>query len=411
MTNMSYFESIGILGWGNIEGIILASILSKKAILLNGPHGSNKTEGCEIITDAVFGPEAKFVPYDTSLVNADDLLGYPNPKAMSEGRIEFIETPDCIWSANACLLDEINRCNPYNAAKFFEIVRSRTINGRPTALQFVWAACNPPDKYNTSHMDAAQVSRFVVLKVPSFHDLNEKERKNVLSLMPDKEPGAFVGKMGQARNSVVPDAQERAIKKKILKISGALLKKDIQFSGRQTKDLYNLFMNMDRISRSFEGICFDLDVMATAVMSLVPECTGLIRSNVNFKNIEAEVYNLLHGFKLSDPILTADGIVDLCRASVKDAHGHAAAIKDRLEQETDTEKISEAWDVVKNRIDITPDVFEQIRQTFAAKATVLSLKKEAKVEEAAEVLAQKLQDYGPQIKKKAKVKRKKGANK
>jgi len=393
--NKSYFEKIGILGWANIEGIILGAILSNKSVLLNGPHGSNKTEGCQRISEAVFGEETKFVPYDTSLVNADDLLGFLHPKKLAEGDIEYIETPDCIWTATSCLLDEINRCNPYNAAKFFEIVRNRTINGRSTNLEFVWAACNPPDKYNTAHMDPAQVSRFIVLNVPSFSDISNRERRKIFGISDKTNPGSLKDLMDKARSAKIPKAQNKAIEQKVLKISEILNGKDIQFSGRQTRDLYKLFSNMDRVSQTFEDIDFDTNILTQAVMSLVPECTGLIRSTVDKRKIEAEVKGILHGFKLSDPVLTASNVVELCEAKIKDARGHAAAISDMLEQENDPEMVAKAWDVVKNRIDIEPEIFDLLRQSFAARSVVLSLDKDAKVEDAFKALKSTLTNYGP----------------
>lgn len=405
----SYFEDVGVLGWERIEPIILGAILSNKAVLLNGPHGANKTEGCQTISEAVFGEGTKFVPYDTSLVNADDLLGFMNPGLLSEGKIEYIETPDCIWSATSCLLDEINRCNPYNAAKFFEIVRSRTINGRPTKLEFVWAACNPPDKYNTAHMDPAQVSRFVVLTVPTFHDLTSTQRRAILGLnSSDKpEPGSLKDLVDQAKRASIPKAQAKAIETKVLKIAETLNKtKDIQFSGRQTRDLHALFSNMDRVSQVFDGLEIDTDILTDAVMSLVPEATGLVRSAVAGTSVETEIKGLLHGFKLSDPVLTAANVVELCKAKIKDTSGHIAAIGDMLNTESDPKVVQEAWTVVTGRTDITPDQFDGLRQAFAVKDALLKLPKNAKIEDAAAVLKDSLVGYGPKAPRKGR--RKKG---
>jgi MoxR-like ATPase len=406
----SYFADIGILGWDKIEPIILGAILSNKSVLLNGPHGANKTEGCQTISEAVFGEGTKFVPYDTSLVNADDLLGFMNPGKLAQGDIEYIETPDCIWSATSILLDEINRCNPYNAAKFFEIVRSRTINGRPTMLEFVWAACNPPDKYNTAHMDPAQVSRFCVLTIPTFHDLTATERRAILNLSADGKPavGSLKEIVDQARSRAIPPAQAKAIQTKVLKIAEALNKtKDIQFSGRQVRDLHDLFSNMDRVAQTFDGLEIDTDILTNAVMSLVPEATGLIRSSVSPTSIETEVKGILHGFKLSDPVLTAANVIELCGAKIKDTSGHIAAIGDMLASETDGEVVQKAWQVVIARKDITPDQFDGLRQAFAVKDALLKLPKGAKVEDAAEVLKGSLGEYGPKAPRKGR-KNKKG---
>ena len=377
---MGYLSRLGIIGWDDIEAIIFASVLSNKSILLVGPHGANKTEGCQVISKAMLGEKSKFVPYDTSLVNADDLLGYPNPAALQAGRIEFISTPDSIWDAESCLLDELNRCNPYNAAKFFEIVRARTINGRTTALKFVWAACNPPDKYNTAHMDPAQVSRFMVLRIPVFGDFNETQKRNLLH--PEAAVPTDLGKLlDSARNAKIPANQVKLIEQKVIKIANTLAgKQGIQFSGRQVKDLHTLFLNMDRVSMTFK----DTDkvsesVMLTAVMGLIPESTGLIRNGIDPSAIKGEIATILKGFQLSDPILTAASLADLAAAETKDMQGWAGAFTDMLMVEEEPAQVLAAWKVVEKRSDLAPDIFNSLRQSFASKRVMLSIKDPKKV--------------------------------
>jgi MoxR-like ATPase len=391
----SYFTDLGIVGWENIEPIILGAILSNKSVLLNGMHGANKTEGCQLISEAAFGEGTKFVPYDTSLVNADDLLGFLNPARLQAGEIEYISTPDSIWDATSCLLDEINRCNPYNAAKFFEIVRARTINGRETKLQFVWAACNPPDKYNTAHMDPAQVSRFVVVNVPTYGDLSVSDRRTVLGLGERSSNGVIKDLLDKARVAKIPKAQAKAIEAKVTKIAEVLNKGEVQFSGRQVRDLHDLFANMDRISQVFDGLEINEQILCTAVMGLVPESTGLIRTTLDKTRIEAEIATVLQGFKLSDPVLTAETVIELCKAKIKDSSGHAAAIGDMLHTEDDPKVIEEAWQAVTARTDIQPDMFNTLRQTFAARVALIKLPKDAKVEDAAVAIEAELKNYGP----------------
>lgn len=391
----SYFSDLGIIGWADIEPIILGAILSNKSVLLNGAHGANKTEGCQLISEAAFGEGTKFVPYDTSLVNADDLLGFLNPAKLQQGAIEYISTPDSIWDATSCLLDEINRCNPYNAAKFFEIVRARTINGRETELQFVWAACNPPDKYNTAHMDPAQVSRFVVLDVPNYGALSKADQKKVMSLGERGAPGSLKPLLDQARASKIPAPQAKAIEAKVAKIADVLNKAGIMFSGRQVRDLHTMFSNMDRVSQVFEGLDIDEGILCAAVMGLVPEATGLIRTTVDKAKVEGEIATVLHGFKLSDPVLTAANVAELCNAKIKDGAGHAAAIVSMLHETDDTKMIETAWQNITARQDIQPDVFNTLRQAFAARVALIKLPKVAKIEDAADSIKAELANYGP----------------
>lgn len=408
---MSYFAKLGIIGWDRIEPIILAAILSNKSVLLSGAHGSNKTEGCKRISEAVFGDETKFVPYDTSLVNADDLLGFLHPGELAKGKMEYISTPDSIWDCTSCLLDEINRCNPYNAAKFFEIVRSRTINGRETALEFVWAACNPPDRYNTAHMDAAQVSRFVVLTIPTFSDLSIAERRQVMGLSDDDTYDSLKPLMDAARKAKVSTAQEKAINDKTMKLATTLNKKGVEFSGRQVRDLHALLMNMDRVSSTFEDLPeISEETMADAIMGLVPEATGLIRTHADANALRGEVVTIMKGFKLSDPILTAATVSELAKAQSKDMQGWAGALTDMLMAEEDPRAVAAGWQEITKRKDITPAIFDALRQSFAAKDAILTITskgKDSPIVDAADILAASLKTFGPKSSKKRKNKSKK----
>lgn len=396
---MGYFSKLGIIGWDRIEPIILGAILSNKSVLLKGAHGSNKTEGCKVISEAVFGEGTKFVPYDTSLVNADDLLGFLHPGKLAKGEMAYISTPDSIWDATSCLLDEINRCNPYNAAKFFEIVRSRTINGRKTALEFVWAACNPPDKYNTAHMDAAQVSRFVVLTVPTFSDLSVAQRRNLMGLNGDRTIGSLKPLIDAARKAKVSKAQAKSIDEKTMKLSTTLNKKGVEFSGRQVRDLHALLMNMDRISSTFEDLPeISEESMTDAIMGLVPESTGLIRTTADATALRAEVVTIMKGFKLSDPILTASTVAELAKAQGKDMQGWAGALTDMLMVEEDPRAVAAGWEEITKRKDITPAIFDALRQSFAAKDAILTVTNKGKdtpIVDAADILAVSLKTFGP----------------
>jgi hypothetical protein len=235
----------------------------------------------------------------------------------------------------------------------------------------------------------------MVLTVPTYHDLGVADRRSVLTLGERGSIGALKPLLDAARVAKIPAAQAKAIEAKVLKIAEVLNKKDIQFSGRQVRDLHAMFSNMDKVSQVFEGLEIDETILCDAVMGLVPEATGLIRTTIEKTKIESEIATILHGFKLSDPVLTATNVVELCKAKIKDAAGHAAAIADMLHTETDTKMIEDAWQAVAARQDIQPDMFNTLRQTFAARVALIKLPKDAKVEDAAAAITAELSNYGP----------------
>lgn len=404
---MSYFSQIGIFGWDHLEPVILASILTNKAVLLMGDHGANKTEGCGAISAAVFGA-SKFVPYDTSLVQADDLMGYINPAALSEGRMEYISTPDAIWDATSCLLDEINRCNPFNAAKFFEIVRSRTINGRKTALQFVWAAVNPPDQYNTAHMDRAQVSRFVVLQVPSLSELSVENRRKVLEPRTRTAPGSIQALMARAAAAKVPVTQAQKIENISIKLAEELVKSGVKFSARQLVDLRNLLVNMDRVALCFPELQVTEGSMSLAILGLIPEITGLVRGSPADKNaVISKINVIIKGFKFSDPIMMASTLKELVSAKSKDTHGWASTAVERImTEEFPQADIESAWDALRSRTDVEKSLVDTIRRALATKKANLRLIQSGTfgstfVEAVEPVLREALDSFGGGPRKKA----------
>ena len=182
-------ESLGIHGLSNYDAPILAALATNSTALLIGPHGSAKTMLVEKLTDILDEP---FRHYNTSLLNYDDLVGYPIPD-QNKKTLEFIQTPGTIWDAGFVLFDEISRARPEIQNKIFPIVYEHRVQGiKLKKLHHCWAAMNPPsddssfdnDLYSGSWaLDLALADRFnFVFNIPGFNDLTAKDRKNILSL-------------------------------------------------------------------------------------------------------------------------------------------------------------------------------------------------------------------------------------
>lgn len=63
--------------------------------------------------------------YNASLLNYDDLVGYPLPNA--RGELDFVRTPASIWDAEIVFFDEISRCRADLQNKLFPILHERRI--------------------------------------------------------------------------------------------------------------------------------------------------------------------------------------------------------------------------------------------------------------------------------------------
>ena len=175
--------------------------------------------------------------------------------------------------------------------------------------------------------------------------------------------------------------------------------KGIEFSGRQVRDLHALLMNMDRISSTFEDLPeISEESLCDAIMGLVPETSGLIRTTADTPALRAEVATIMKGFKLSDPILTAATVAELAKATGKDMQGWAGALTDMLMSEDDPKEVTAGWQEITKRKDISPAIFDTLRQSFAAKDALLTMSskgKDASVVDAAGVLTAALKTFGP----------------
>ncbi len=185
-------DSLGIRGWDRLEPVVVAALTLEAPVLLIGPHGTAKSLLLNRLAGAL---GLRHRHYNASLLNFDDLVGYPVP---SEDRSElrYIQTPGTIWGAESVFFDEISRCRVDLANKLFPIVHERVVQGVALRdLRFRWAAMNPPslgdadddaegeERYRGSEpLDPALADRFpFVLEVPHLSDLGAEDRRAVIS--------------------------------------------------------------------------------------------------------------------------------------------------------------------------------------------------------------------------------------
>lgn len=187
-------RQLGIVGLDPLEPVILAALATETPLLLIGAHGTAKSLLLSRLCEALDLP---WRHYNASLVNYDDLIGYPLPG--ESGELKFIQTPASVWGAAAVFIDEISRARPDMLNRLFPIVHERKVQGLPlTALRFRWAAMNPPASPDnpdeaayagSEPLDAALADRFgFVVQVPGWNAMSESDQVSVITSAPGPVP-------------------------------------------------------------------------------------------------------------------------------------------------------------------------------------------------------------------------------
>jgi MoxR-like ATPase len=165
-------RDLGVVGWDNLEPVILAAVASESPLLLVGPHGTAKSLLLERLASAL---GLAFRHYNASTLNFDDLAGFPVPDGDA---VRYLRTPLDAWDAEAVFVDELSRCRPDQQNRLFPLIHERRLQGRPLErLRHRWAAMNPPpsleaapedERYlGAEPLDAALADRFPwVIAVP-----------------------------------------------------------------------------------------------------------------------------------------------------------------------------------------------------------------------------------------------------
>ncbi len=179
-------EKLGIYGMSEIEDLILAGLVTGDPVLLVGTHGAAKTLLCSRLARAM---GLKFWAYDASKALFEDVIGFPNPYEIKDGRIGYVSTPLSIWDKEFVLIDEISRANYQMQAKWLELIRSRTVMGqRADSVQYIFSAMNPPNYPGARPLDPALAGRFgFIIEVPVFSSMSEEDQKRIIRALSEDD--------------------------------------------------------------------------------------------------------------------------------------------------------------------------------------------------------------------------------
>ncbi len=193
-TRSGILRSLGIVGYDALEPVVLASIATETPLLLIGPHGTAKSLLLCRLAQAL---RLTWRHYNASLVNYDDLIGYPLPDA--SGKLAFVQTPASIWDAEVVFVDELSRARPDMLNRLFPIIHEKVVQGMPLPrLRHRWAAMNPPsggdaaddaapassgtDYLGSEPLDPALADRFgFVVGVPVWGSLSPQDQDAVIT--------------------------------------------------------------------------------------------------------------------------------------------------------------------------------------------------------------------------------------
>jgi MoxR-like ATPase len=135
-----YLSALGVYGFGAIEPVILAALVTEDPLLLVGASGTGKTYLLNSLSEAL---NLDHRHYNASLISFDDLVGFPYPDPDGTG-VRFLETPATVWNAQSVLIDEISRSKPEQQNRLFSLVHERRVQGIDLPrLRYRWAAMNP----------------------------------------------------------------------------------------------------------------------------------------------------------------------------------------------------------------------------------------------------------------------------
>ncbi len=130
----SILEQLQVYGYRPISKQILSSLITGDPILFVGNHGIGKTLLAEKIAKSLGcltqGDFKEFQAYDASKSLFEDVVGFPDPKKMQQGEVDYLNSPITIWNKRFILIDEISRANPTMQNKWLEVIRSRRVMGR-----------------------------------------------------------------------------------------------------------------------------------------------------------------------------------------------------------------------------------------------------------------------------------------
>jgi MoxR-like ATPase len=205
-------KDLGLHGLAPVQDAILAGLVTGEPVLLIGEPGCAKTLLARRLAQSL---QLRFHAYDAAKSCFEDLIGFPSPAALAQGRVEYAPTALSIWDKEFILIDEISRASPATANKWLEVIRSRQIMGLPLPnLRYVIAAMNPLGNVCTVPLDMALADRFAFhVPMPKSWQMATKDLRLVVETMSEDDASALCREDRQTNGLDLPAFIEEARKR------------------------------------------------------------------------------------------------------------------------------------------------------------------------------------------------------
>jgi len=300
-------RDLGLVGLDTLEPVILAALATETPLLLIGAHGTAKSLLLSRLCEALDLP---WRHYNASLINYDDLIGYPLPDA--SGELKFIQTPASVWGAAAVFIDEISRARPDMLNRLFPIIHERKVQGLPLpTLRFRWAAMNPPASPDhpdetayagSEPLDTALADRFgFVVQVPNWHAMSEQDQHRVITSQHSPVTPAAASAIRNAVQHIADrlPATEQALGEVLAEyvrcIAQQCARLQLPLSGRRAAMLYrNLLAVHAACDRVRPGVRPEESSWLTLTCALPQLASGASIDHARLQLAHNEVWKTLH---------------------------------------------------------------------------------------------------------------------
>ena len=304
LARVGIFDQLGVVGFSSIEAPLLAALATDSPLLLIGPHGTAKSLLLNKIAEAL---DLSFRHYNASLLNFDDLVGFPLPSA--DGTLQYVKTPAAIWGAGAVIFDEISRCRPDIQNKLFPIIHERKVQGLPlVGLQYRWAAMNPPDRdeddsgyLGSEPLDTALADRFpFVIDMPAWRTFTKEQQLEVIQSEDQSIDPVHAQRLVQAIArtkallALTSEALEEGMAAYVQTMFALLLQAGIALSPRRCAMLYRACLSVNAAAMAIDSKASVTDTTLLALRSSLPQrALGIAISEVKLLSAHKEAMRLI----------------------------------------------------------------------------------------------------------------------